>query len=299
MIEHVSVVGVPSSAGAYAPGQEKAPQALRDAGLLEALEETEATVTDRGDSDRVRWRPDRADRRAQNSNEVLAVVRETAERVEAALSEGTFPLVLGGDCTVGLGTVAGTVSVRDHVGWLYFDLHPDLNTPHSTDDGALDWMGVAHALGEPRTVESLSHAGPRFPLLQYEDVFFFSYGPDHRTAWETSVMERHDLAGIPVDEVASRPEATAEEALRTFASQVDNLVVHFDVDTVDFVDLPLSENTGRNQGLAFAQAMRALGSLLDCDSTCALTITEVNPDHGTEDGGTLERFVDGLASVLA
>ena len=296
--EDVGLIGVPSSAGAYAPGQEKAPHALREAGLVEAFETAGITVSDHGDGDRVRWRPDPDRRRAQNADLVTAVVEDTAARVETALTENAFPLVIGGDCTVGLGTVAGAVATGRRVGLCYFDLHPDLNTPQSTDDGALDWMGVAHALGVEHTVETLARAGPRVPLLDPEQVFFFGYGPENRTVGETALMTQYDLDGIPVEDVTTAPETTAEHALRTLEGQVDRLVVHFDVDTIDFVDLPLSENAGRNEGLAFERAIAALGVLLACPSTVALTITELNPDHGSEDGETVERFVDGLVEAF-
>ncbi len=120
---------------------------LREVGLVEAIEQAGITVSDHGDSERIRWRPDPQNRRSQNSDLVVKTVEETAARVETALSAGEIPLVIGGDCTVGLGTVAGTIPLGGRVGLLYFDLHPDLNTPQSTDAGALDWMGVAHAIG--------------------------------------------------------------------------------------------------------------------------------------------------------
>lgn len=298
VVEHIALIGVPSSAGAFAPGQEKAPQVLREAGLVEALEQADITVSDHGDGERIRWRPDKKNRRAQNSDLVRKIIDLTAGRVEQAISEDKLPLVIGGDCTVGLGTVAGTIPSGGQVGLLYFDLHPDLNTPQSTDTGALDWMGVAHAIGLENTIETLSHAGPRYPLLDHNDVFFFSFGPENRTEWERDVMERHDLVGIPVDEVSEAPEKAAKEALRTFGSQVDHLVIHFDVDTIDFVDLPLSENGGRNEGLRFDQAIRALRVLVECEATSGITITELNPDHGSEDGTTIDVFVEGLTNAF-
>jgi arginase len=75
--------------------------------------------------------------------------------------------------------------------------------------------------------------------------------------------------------------------------------VHFDVDTVDFTDLPLSENPGRNEGLPFDAAMRALGTLLGSDRLAAVTVTEFNPDHGEEDGSTAEALAHGLATTLS
>jgi len=76
------------------------------------------------------------------------------------------------------------------------------------------------------------------------------------------------------------------------------LLLHFDVDTVDFTDLPLSENTGRNEGLSFDAAMRALAVLLGSERLAAVTITEFNADHGEQDGSTAEALADGLARAL-
>jgi hypothetical protein len=82
-------------------------------------------------------------------------------------------------------------------------------------------------------------------------------------------------------------------------ARFDRLLVHFDVDTVDFTDLPLSENAGRNEGLPFEAAMRALGTLLGSERLAAVTIAEFNPDHGEEDGSTADALADGLARAWA
>lgn len=137
----LAVIGAPSGAGACGVGQERAPSALRAAGLIEALGGVGLEVSDLGDSPVVPWRPDRARPRAQNLEAVLDVVRTTATRVADALRDGDRRvLVLGGDCTVGIGTIAGVRATRDGIAVAYFDLHSDLNTPASATDGALDWM---------------------------------------------------------------------------------------------------------------------------------------------------------------
>src|SRR5688572_11447520 len=125
----LGVVGVPTSAGAFAPGQEQAPAALRKAGLLERLRALGVEVRDHGDCEPWRWRPDREHRRAQNVGKVVEIVQDTASRVAEAVRGGETTLVLGGDCTVGIGTVAGHVAGGERVGLLYFDAHADLNVP--------------------------------------------------------------------------------------------------------------------------------------------------------------------------
>jgi arginase len=195
--------------------------------------------------------------------------------------------------------VAGHLPSDDRLGLLYFDLHPDLNTPSSVPDGALDWMGMAHLLAENGAEAKLAEFGPRSPLLSPEDVFLFAYGPGQATAWEREVIARRDLRGSPIAEVRADPEGTAAAALAWLEPRCDRLLVHFDVDVIDFTDQPLSENTGRNQGLPFAHAMRALRVLLGSRRMSALTITELNPDHGAEDGSTVAFFVAALASAVA
>jgi arginase len=296
----LAVIGVPTSAGAFAPGQEQAPAALRAAGLLERVRDAGVAVTDHGDREPWRWRPDRGRRDAQNLPMVVEVVRDTARRVRAAADDGVI-LVLGGDCTVGIGTVAGLVGdgtdpLGDRVGLLYLDTHADLNVPASVREGALDWMGLAHMLGEDGAAPELVGAGPRVPLLSPEQAVLFAWGPAQATAHEAAAVERLGLTTVPVDAVTADPEGAATRALELIEPRCDRLVVHFDVDVVDFTDTPLSENTGRNEGLPFAHTLRALAVLLRSPRLAALTITELNPDHA-EPGG-VERFAAAVGEAL-
>ena len=103
---------------------------------------------------------------------------------------------------------------------------------------------------------------------------------------------------MPLSAVSASPAAAAGEALAALAA-CDRLAVHFDVDCIDFTDAPLSENTGRNIGLTQDAAFAALAAVLLDSRVSALTVTELNPDHGAEDGSTLAAFVDGLVAALA
>jgi arginase len=205
--------------------------------------------------------------------------------------------VLGGDYTVGVGTVAGVVDVADSVGLVYFDLHADLNTPESVIDGALDWMGVAHMLAIDGTEAALTRIGPRTPLLAASDVVLFGHDAARATSWEAAQIERAGLARIPIEAVRADPVGAARQGLDVLAS-ARRVVVHLDVDVIDFTDAPLSENTGRNMGLPLADAMAALGALASSDRLAALTITELNPAHASAEEGLLERFAALVAGAL-
>jgi arginase len=295
-VKPLTVLGVPTSAGAFAPGQEKAPAALREAGLVAALEARGREVTDLGDSPVWRWRPDREHLRAQNLEAVASIARETADRVAAV--DGPL-LVLGGDCSIELGTVAGQLAREESVGLVYLDMHPDLNTPETVTEGTFDWMGMAHALAVEGAAPELTGIGPRTPLLRDDEVLFLAYGPEAARPFELNTMIRRGLAGVPEGDVAADPEGAARRVLEDFASGFDRLLIHFDVDVIDFNDAQLSEEAVRGDGLTLDAAIRALGVLCADERFAALTVTELNPDHADEQGEELRRFVDALAGALA
>ncbi len=207
MSRPIGVIGVPTSAAAFAPGQEQAPAALREAGLLTSLRSAGARRRDHGDRDVWRWHPDRDNRRAQNLGKVVEIVRDTARRVRGALAEGEVTLVLGGDCTVGIGTVAAHVDAGATVGLVYFDTHADLNVPASVREGALDWMGMAHMLGVDGAAPELIGAGVRVPLLSPDDVLLFGWGPEQATPFERESIESRGIRVVPVGDVAADPRA--------------------------------------------------------------------------------------------
>ena len=276
-----AIIGAPTSLGAFGPGQEQAPRALREAGLR--------ADRDFGDIPLRRWQPDRENRRAQNADGVAQAAREVAERVEAAIRSGHVPVVLGGDCTVGVGTVAGAQAAGQQVGLVYFDMHPDLNTPETVETGTLDWMGMAHMLGLADTPLT------EVARLDPADVLLFARQDDQTRPAEREAIERHNLESVMVEDVAADPRGTAKQAAQRF----ERYLVHFDVDVVDFVDLPLSENTGHNIGLPFEAACAALEVLANGAGFAGLTVTEHNPLHGAEDGSTTKALADALQRVLS
>ena len=112
---------------------------------------------------------------------------------------------------------------------------------HVVPDGALNWMGLAHLIGEEGALTELLANSSAAPMLDSDAVVLL---------------------------------------------------------IVDFTNLPLSEERVRNRGLSFAQAMRVLGVLAADERFAALTITEVNPDHGAEDSSTTATFAAGLVDAL-
>jgi arginase len=299
MSRRLAVIGAPSGAGACGVGQEETPDALRAAGLLGQLSRVGFEVSDLGDSPVLPWRPDRARPRAQNLDSVVTVVQTTAQRVADALVErDRLVLVLGGDCTVGIGTVAGIERVIGRGALAYFDLHSDLNTPASATDGALDWMALAHMLAIDGTEPTLTAAAGEVPLLDPSDVVLFAHGMAHSTRFERGEIERLGLARVALEDVRADPEGSASRALDLLAARSERFAIHLDVDVVDFTDAPLSEHPSRNTGLKLDEMLRALTVLASGPGLVAITVAELNPHNARADDGLLERFAASLADVI-
>ena len=232
-----------------------------------------------------------------NADAVARVARDVADRVAESMAQDAAVLVLGGDCTVTIGTIAGAVAGSNRVGVVYIDLDADLNTPETTTDGALDWMGVAHVLGLPGTVPSLAELGPRSPLLGPEEIVLFGLG--NATPAEEGTIADLQVRTVTVATVAADPSGSARALVEGWAHRFERLLVHVDVDVLDYLDLPIAENVRRNRGIRFDQLMASLRVFVAAPNWRALTICEVNPDHGEPDGSTLRAFCHDVAAALA
>jgi arginase len=299
MARSLAVLGVPSGAGACGVGQDQTPAALRSAGIIDLFGRVGFEVRDLGDSPVVPWRPDRARPQAQNLDAVVDVVRSTTGRVTDTLRAGdAMALVVGGDCTVGIGTIAGARSAIGDLAVIYFDLHSDLNTPASARDGALDWMALAHVLAIEGTEPTLAAVAGQVPLLEPTKVVLFAHSHSDATRFERQTIERLGLARIGLEHVRDDPEAAARQALQLLVGLADHYVIHLDVDVVDFTDAPLSEHPSRNTGLKLNEMLSALTILASAPGMVAITLAEFNPHNAAADDGLLERFAASFADAI-
>jgi arginase len=139
----VSILGMPTSAGSHNPGQEKAPAAWRAAGLVDGLRRAGLDVEDRGDLPAAPFRPVPPVDGLRDVERVVAVAQQVAGEVAAIRADRRLPLVLGGDCTITLGVLAGF----GEAGLVYFDGDADLTTPERSESAVADTMGMTHMLG--------------------------------------------------------------------------------------------------------------------------------------------------------
>ncbi|WP_199521270.1 arginase family protein [Jiangella anatolica] len=291
----LGLVCVPSSAAAHWPGQERAPAALRAAGLVERLRRTGQAVHDHGDRPVRRWAahpaPDGGG--LNNLTAVLEVLDDTRTAVRTILDAGQTPFVVGGECTLTIAVISALTAAGQDVGLMYVDGGQDLMTPaEHPQEPIADGMGVAHLLDLPGTAQALSGFGPRRPLLTADRVCFFGYADD-----EEDVHGRVPSWRFPAASVGADPAAAAGLALSALTSVVDRFVVHLDVDVVNFLDLPAAD-VPQYRGLALDQVMSAVTVMVRHPGFAGLVLTEFNPDHGEPDGSTARRLTAAVADAF-
>lgn len=293
----INILGVPDSAGAYCVGVEDAPAALRDAGLVTALVDAGCDVRDRGDLTERRWAPDRTNPCAQNLDVEVEAVRECAEASSRALAAGERLLLLGGSCVVALSMCAALAAVDERPRLVYIDRHLDLNTPSSTVEGSLSWMGMAHALSLEGAAVELAGATGHAPLLRPTDLAYLGVDLAQTTDWERSRVETLGLTVIDQESLCQDPRRAATAARSALSS--GPFVVHLDVDVLDFLDAPLAENVnGRNSGPTIDQLAPVLAELLQHADCWGLSIGQLVPAHAAADPTAIPRLISALAASL-
>jgi arginase len=293
----VAVLGVASSAGAHHAGQDRAPDALRRAGLLDRLAATGISVTDHGDIAAEPFTVDHDHPTCRNLGAAVGVARTVADAVAGTVADGALALVLGGDCTITLGVVAGVQRSLPEVGLFYFDGDADLGTPATTTSGILDAMGAAHLLGLADT--DLARLGATTPALADERLVLIGYNEgDPETFHEQVLRDRPRLVRFPDRQVRLDPAGAAAAALAALQTASDGVIVHFDVDAVDSGDLPLGNFPHYGTGITLDQAGQVLTIATAAPSLAAVVLTELNPSYDPI-GKQLDRYVDTVATALA
>lgn len=293
----VVLLGVPSSAGAHHAGQDLAPAAVRGHRFAARLAAAGLDVTDAGDIAGEVFRVDHDQPAHRNLDAVVRVARTVAGAVERARRDGRVPVVLGGDCTITLGVVAGAQRHDPGAGLAYFDGDADLGTPARTRSGILDSMGIAHLLGVADS--ELARLDGRSPILEDEHLVMLGYDETDPDAFDAAVLaSRPRLRHIPDHELRADPAGTARRAVAALGAAARSVVVHFDVDAVDSGDLPLGNFPHYGTGVSLGAAGEVLRELCAAPGLAAVVLTEVNPTYDPG-GSQVARYVDVVTSAIA
>jgi len=290
----IALIGAPSSAAAFLAGSEKAPAALRAAGLVERLQSAGYEVIDHGDCAPRLFADDDEHRRARNLQEIVAALNDLKVRAEVAIKSGALVLVLGGDCAQVIGLLTGVRRYYKHVNLLWFDRDADLNTPASTPSGRIDGMVVAHVIGKgaPELVRFWGES----PLVREPDVTLF--GLERLDPPEEEFLSKSPMRHIYAADIQSKGgSAAAKDALAYVHADAHEFVLHLDTDVVDENEFP-AVNVPASGGLQLEEVRAALSEMTKHKNLLGLDVAQYNPDKDL-DGSGAKRLVDLLVGVLS
>ncbi len=290
----IALIGAPSSAAAFLAGSEKAPAALRAAGLVERLQSSGFEVIDHGDCAPRLFADDDEHRRARNLPAIVAGLNDLKLRAEIAVKSGALVLVLGGDCAQVIGLLTGARRYYKHVNLLWFDRDADLNTPASTPSGRIDGMVVAHVIGRgaPELVRFFGESA----LVREPDVTLFGLerlDPPEQEFLSKSPMRHIDAANIQ----SKGGSAAGRDALTYVHADAHEFVLHLDTDVIANEEFP-AVNVPASGGLSLADVRAALGEFAKHKNLLGLDVAQYNPDKDP-DGRGAKKLVDLLVEVLS
>jgi arginase len=290
----IALIGAPSSAAAFSAGSEKAPAALRAAGLTEKLQSVGYEVVDYGDCAPRLFADDEEHRRARNLPAIVAGLNDLKTRAELAVKSGALVLILGGDCAQIIGLLTGARRYYKHVNLLWFDRDADLNTPASTPSGRIDGMVVAHIIGKgaPELVRFWSDA----PLVREPDVTLF--GIERLDPPEQEFLAKSPMRHIDAADIQSKGASkAAHDALTQVHADAREFVLHLDTDVISQEDFPAVNMPGSG-GMRFDDVRAAFIEFAKHKNLLGLDVAQYNPDKDA-DGSGANKLVDLLVEALS
>jgi len=289
----IALIGAPSSAAAFMPGSEKAPAALRAAGLAERLQSAGYEVTDHGDCAARLFADDEEHRRARNLAEIVAGLNDLKMRAELAVKSGALVLVLGGDCAQVIGLLTGARRYYKHVNLLWFDRDADLNTPATTPSGRIDGMVVAHIIG--KVAPELVRFWGESPLVREPDVTLF--GLERLDPPEQEFLSKSPMRHVYAADIQSKgASAAAHETLAHMHADAREFILHLDTDVIAQEEFP-PVNVPGSGGLRFDEVRAALSEFAKHKNLLGLDVAQYNPDKDP-DGAGAKKLVDLLVEAL-
>jgi len=277
MDREVRIVGAPTDYGANRRGVDMGPSAIRYAGIADAVERVTGTCEDEGDLAVIRAEhsdPDREpmDERAKFLREIEDVSTRLADRVATACADGAVPLVLGGDHSVAIGTLAG--AARDaEIGAVWFDAHGDFNTPSTTPSGNVHGMPLAAALGRDEFADTPWARASGLDPERVAIVGLRSVDDAEREAIRDSGVTAFTMSDVDARGIVP----VVEEALAAASDGAEGLHVSLDMDWLDPNEAP-GVGTPVRGGVTYREAHAALEVVAAEETpTRSMEVVEVNP----------------------
>lgn len=281
----IHLLGVPMDLGAGRRGVDMGPSAIRIAGIAERLKELGHKIVDDGDLDiKIMEEIRVGDTRARYIKEITRASKLLAKNAERIMARGRFPLFLGGDHSIAVGSVSGIAAFarrkRKKLGVLWIDAHGDLNTPTTSPSGNVHGMPLASLLGYGPG--DLKTVGGNFDKIDPDNVALVgvrSLDEGERKLIETTGVQVYTMSDIDRQGI----HRVMKKALSKVTNGTGFVHVSFDLDSVDPTIAP-GVGTPVKGGLDYREAHLIMESINEAKVMTSLEIVEVNPildEHNT------------------
>jgi arginase len=274
----VHIIGVPLDLGGNRRGVDMGPSALRIAGLGERIASLGYTVVDQGDLvSPIPETQELRDERQKYIHDIANVCRQLYDKAIRSLDEGALPLVLGGDHSLGAGSVAAAAQwarkAAKPIGLLWIDAHGDMNTPSTSLSGNVHGMPLAALLGpEPSDLSSIGGFSPK--VLPAHTVLIGVRNLDERE--KVAVRDSHVHVFTMKDIDRQGIAWVAERAVNLAGNGTAGIHVSFDLDACDPAIAP-GVGTPVKGGLNYREAHMVMEIIADSGMLTSLDLVEVNP----------------------
>ena len=274
----IHLIGVPLDLGGGRRGVDMGPSAVRIAGIAERLTTLGHRVSDRGDI--VTPTPEtreEGDPKKKFVGDIQGVCEALYETALASQAAGAFPIVIGGDHSLGAGSVAASSTHARRqgqaIGLIWVDAHADMNTPATTVSGNVHGMPLAALLGEdPRELALIGGYEPK--VLPQHTVLVGIRNLDEREKEEVRASGVHVFTMKDIDRQGTA--AVMEQAIALASAGTSGIHVSFDLDVCDPGIAP-GVGTPVRGGLDYREAHMVMEMLADSRRVVALDLVEVNP----------------------
>lgn len=270
----IGIIGAPVDLGQQRRGVDMGPTAIRIANLVERLEALGHRVEDHGNVPAADMSTASVgDPKIRYLADVVKQCGIIADLVHSCVRQGSFPLVLGGDQSTSIGTLAGLASYTNRRGVIWVDAHGDFNTPRTSPSGNIHGMALAAILGHGS--ERLAKLGGVSPMALEENTVLV--GGRSFDALEARAVSRSKMTVFTmreIDELGMK--SVVKEALKIAGKGVSQVHLSFDVDSIDPREAP-GTGTPVRGGLTYREAHLAMEILHDSRSITSAEFVEVNP----------------------
>ena len=274
----IEIIGVPVDLGAGRRGVDMGPSAIRIADLEPRLESLGHTVLDSGDLDvHIPETQKVGAGKLRYKAPILAACEVLCARVEKCLAESRLPLVLGGDHSIAIGSIAGSTGhfakQNESLGLIWFDAHGDANTPETTPSGNIHGMSLAVALGlgDP----DLVNLGGRAPKVMARNVALI--GIRDLDQGERDTLKKSGVTCYTMRDLDERGmHDVVDEAIGIASDGTAGVHLSFDLDVVDPEDAP-GTGTPVWGGITYREAHLAMEMVAETQRLCSVDVVEINP----------------------